>query len=352
MLVAVAALTWVTGAAALPILDQLLGGKPGATTAAATNVTVSSARLNGSVHPNGHGTKYRFEYGPTVAYGATTSEVSVGGGQSWVSAAANVSGLQAATTYHFRVVATNSKGTNRGDDFVFTTSAAPPGDPGPGSDPGDESDPGSGSGTGSGTGTGDPGDDTRDLISGDNSTVPVAPQLGESVVVAPGEGELLVRRPGRSSFVPLAYGSELPVGTEVDASNGSIALTSALPSGKVQTGKFGGGRFVIDQGARGYVDLFLRGRACAPSARSSYSTAGAAKRKPGRRLWGSDHGGRFRTHGKNSHATVRGTRWVVVDTCAGTLTKVSSGAVMVRDEVRRKSVLVKAGERYLAKPPR
>src|SRR3712207_6890811 len=37
-----------------------------------------------------------------------------------------------------------------------------------------------------------------------------------------------------------------------------------------------------------------------------------------RRLWGRDKGGRFRTHGKNSHATVRGTRWLVEDRCDGT----------------------------------
>jgi ferric-dicitrate binding protein FerR (iron transport regulator) len=76
----------------------------------------------------------------------------------------------------------------------------------------------------------------------------------------------------------------------------------------------------------------------------------AAARRRGRKLWGSDDGGRFRTHGKNSHATVRGTRWLVQDRCDGTLTRVTEGSVVVRDKVRGKRVIVEAGERYLARP--
>ena len=84
------------------------------------------------------------------------------------------------------------------------------------------------------------------------------------------------------------------------------------------------------------------------------STAGvsatAARKKQGRRLWGRDHGGRFRTHGRNSHATVRGTRWLVADSCKGTYTRVSRGSVVVRDTVRKKRIVLKAGEHYLARP--
>jgi hypothetical protein len=112
---------------------------------------------------------------------------------------------------------------------------------------------------------------------------------------------------------------------------------------------------VIRQGKKGYVDLYLRGPVCrrpaAASAASVASVARASKKKK-RRLWGKDHGGRFRTHGKNSHATVRGTRWVVEDSCKGTLTRVTSGFVIVTDTVRGKRVRVDAGERYLARPRR
>jgi hypothetical protein len=67
-----------------------------------------------------------------------------------------------------------------------------------------------------------------------------------------------------------------------------------------------------------------------------------------RRLWGRDSGGRFRTYGRHSHATVRGTRWLTEDRCGGTLTRVTEGAVVVRDLARRRSVVVRAGHSYLA----
>jgi hypothetical protein len=353
LVVAGSLVTLTASATAVPILDDLLGSKPSVSASAATSVTGTGATLHGKVDPNGLNTKYFFEYGTTVAYGTPTSQASAGGGNGWVQVAAVVSGLEPNTTYHFRLVATNSKGTTRSGDLTFQTATAPPdpdpGEPDPGEEPGgDSEDPGSGSG--SGTGSNDPADPNRD----ERSPGTVEPELGKSVLVAPSEGDLRVRLPGRSAFAPLAHGSELPVGTEIDASAGSIALTSALPSGELQTGRFGGGRFKIGQGRDGYVDLYLRGRACPrPRAKHSLATASTAANKPRkRRLWGRDHGGRFRTHGRNSHATVRGTRWVVGDSCAGTLTRVTSGSVVVRDRVRHKRLVLQAGERYLARPPR
>jgi hypothetical protein len=47
---------------------------------------------------------------------------------------------------------------------------------------------------------------------------------------------------------------------------------------------------------------------------------------------------------------VRGTRWLTVDRCDGTLTRVTDGAVVVRDFARQRRVLVRAGEAYLAQP--
>ena len=150
----------------------------------------------------------------------------------------------------------------------------------------------------------------------------------------------------------LATDTEVPLDTEIDASHATIALTSALPSGHTQTGRFGGGRFQLRQGRRGYVDLYLRGRACPTSGRhaqvGSASAAYARRRRPNH-LWGHDHGGRFRTHGRHSQATVRGTRWLVADRCDGTLTLVTKGSVVVRDTVRHRRLALHAGERYLAR---
>ena len=47
---------------------------PAAVTGAATNVTTSSATLNGTVDPNGRATVWYFEYGTSTSYGSKTAE--------------------------------------------------------------------------------------------------------------------------------------------------------------------------------------------------------------------------------------------------------------------------------------
>ena len=61
--------------------------------------------------------------------------------------------------------------------------------------------------------------------------------------------------------------------------------------------------------------------------------------------------GGFRTSGRNSSATVRGTIWDVTDRGDGTLTHVKRGKVIVRDFRRRKNITVTTGKSYLAKAP-
>ena len=150
----------------------------------------------------------------------------------------------------------------------------------------------------------------------------------------------------------MATDAEVPFGSEIDASHARIALTSALPSGRTQSGRFGGGRFQLRDGRRGYVDFYLRGRACPRSRRHAHvgsASAASARRRRRNHLWGHDHGGRFRTHGRHSQATVRGTRWLVADRCDGTLTLVTKGSVVVRDTVHNRRLVLHAGERYLAR---
>lgn len=69
-----------------------------------------------------------------------------------------------------------------------------------------------------------------------------------------------------------------------------------------------------------------------------------------RALWAKGSG-RFRTKGRYSSATVRGTNWLTSDRCDGTFTQVKQGSVAVRDVRRKKTVVVKAGRSYLAKAP-
>ena len=99
--------------------------KPEVTTGSASSVTASSATLNGTVNPNGASTTYYFQYGTTTSYGSSTTSTSAGSGSSSVSAIGPVSGLICSTTYHYRLVATNSAGTSYGSDKIFTTSDCP-----------------------------------------------------------------------------------------------------------------------------------------------------------------------------------------------------------------------------------
>ena len=189
------------------------------------------------------------------------------------------------------------------------------------------------------------------------------PAGGKTVIVNPGRGRLRVRRPASPSFVPLAGPASLPVGSVVDARAGQAQLvTAAGADGGLQSGNFRGSKFEVRQsaGGKGMTTLVLRGGdfgACrreARRARRAGVLAGASyiRRDPVRSLWGRDRRGHFRTFGRHSQATVRGTRWLTADRCDGTLTRVTEGAVSVRDRARHRTVLVRAGHSYLARAPR
>jgi hypothetical protein len=95
-------------------------GPPVVTTSPATNVIASSATLNGSLDPHGLTTTVNFQYGTTTSYGHTTAMQSQTG-STYRNIAANISGLTTHTTFHFRIMATNSAGTRFGSDRTFTT---------------------------------------------------------------------------------------------------------------------------------------------------------------------------------------------------------------------------------------
>jgi hypothetical protein len=98
---------------------------PTATTLAATSVTAGSAILNASVDPNGTDAHAYFQYGLNTSYSNATAVSDVGAGNVSL-ALSELVGLAANTTYHFRVVAYNTGGTNDGADLSLITSPLPP----------------------------------------------------------------------------------------------------------------------------------------------------------------------------------------------------------------------------------
>ena len=95
-------------------------GRPVVTTNPASLITSHSARLNGSVNPHGLSTTVYFQYGRTTSYGSRTLNQTKTG-NNYQNVSANIFGLSANTTYHFRIVAINSGGTRYGGDRTFTT---------------------------------------------------------------------------------------------------------------------------------------------------------------------------------------------------------------------------------------
>jgi hypothetical protein len=96
---------------------------PGAVTGAASSITATSATLNATVNPNGSEVSAcMLEYGATTSYGSSAPcTPSPGSGENPVAVSASVTGLTTATTYHFRVSATNAGGTSNGSDQTFNT---------------------------------------------------------------------------------------------------------------------------------------------------------------------------------------------------------------------------------------
>ncbi len=107
---------WVFGPPVAPVVDRELTAEVG----------ISEAKLGALVRPGGIQTTYRFEYGPTSAYGSSTPfpEGSVGEGLEAHAVWAAASGLAPGSTYHYRVVASNEVGTVYGPDQTFTTLTA------------------------------------------------------------------------------------------------------------------------------------------------------------------------------------------------------------------------------------
>ena len=196
------------------------------------------------------------------------------------------------------------------------------------------------------------------------------PTLGVDVNVEPVSGTVLVGIRGAAraaglgrasqkgiTFVPLAEASQIPVGSFLDTRKGTVRMESARDrAGTRQRGTFLNSIFQVRQSRKprlkGLTDLVLKGGSfgrCGTAGRAGGATA-ALSRRTIRRLRASANG-RFRTSGRNSSASVRGTAWDMIDRCDGTLTKVKRGRVVVRDFRRKRNITLTAGKSYLAKAP-
>jgi hypothetical protein len=194
---------------------------------------------------------------------------------------------------------------------------------------------------------------------------PDPPTLGKDVTVTVVKGDVLVKLPkGKaarvsqkgSDFVPVSVVRSIPVGSIVDTTEGTIRLSSRRKKGgKKQSGTFSKGVFQVLQSrkakAKGLTELRLKGsiaKHCPKGKKSGVRATASLSKKTIRRLR-SKARGRYRTRGRHSAATVRGTTWTVADRCDGTLTKVKRGKVTVRDFRAKRTITLGRGKRYLAR---
>jgi hypothetical protein len=313
-----------------------VGATPVAATDTANEVKPDRALLTGIVDTNGLPTNWLFEYGPTTAYGSQTPLETLPGAATPQAVAATASGLESDTTYHYRLLAVNAGGVSVGEDRTFTT----------------------------------PKKTIEDLpppVVG--KTTNVEPVSGKVLVAIPG-GAAAARRGAASqkglTFIPLEEARQIPVGSFLDTSDGRVEVQTATgAAAKTQAGQFFDGLFQILQARsgeeRGLTEMRLKGssfRRCRSGRRGKRASATvgqaialAARKKLSKstvRSLGGNAKGNFRTRGRHSVATVRGTIWTVADRCDGTLTKVKRGKVAVRDFREKRTVVVGAGKSFLA----
>jgi uncharacterized protein (TIGR02145 family) len=105
----------------IDIFLRSTGLKPNAFPKQATEITSTSATLNGIVNANDLETAVTFEYGSSTAYGSMVNAIpAIVAGHYNVSVKAAVTGLTPGIQYHFRIKADNSQGTTYSPDMLIS----------------------------------------------------------------------------------------------------------------------------------------------------------------------------------------------------------------------------------------
>lgn len=198
-----------------------------------------------------------------------------------------------------------------------------------------------------------------------------APVFGRTATLRPVSGVVRIKPPGATGYAPLSSAKTVPLRTAVDTAKGTVRLTAAKRQARdsaarapraPETGLFHGGTFRVTQriarsrlrGGESVGFTVLRLARQPPSGcgrNNAGSAAGVANRgrSGGGRLWGDAHGN-FQTGGRYATVTVRGTKWLTEETCAGTRVKVTRGVVSVNDLPHRRTIILRAPHSFLAHP--
>jgi len=160
--------------------------------------------------------------------------------------------------------------------------------------------------------------------------------------------------PAMDRLVPLRYSILLRSGYRgrpapwFDASACSVRLTATPGQGRRASATVSDGAALVAQGSgrRVATQLSVVPPACV-AAGSGRATAG--RRTARLRVSTGRARGRWRVRGRFSIAASFGTDWTTLEGCSTTTTIVRRGRVRVRDDVKRRTVTVRAGHRYVAR---
>jgi hypothetical protein len=186
------------------------------------------------------------------------------------------------------------------------------------------------------------------------------PVLGDSTNLNPVSGTILIKLPGSNTFISLPAGTNVPIGSTVNADNGTVSITLALPNGTTETGEFYDGEFVLTQAPDGTFTPVITGGSFlgCPRAQtgkhSGRASASSSKKKPGtvvRQLWGNAHGN-YTTKGRYGSASVSGTIWLVQDRCDGTyIFALKDDVYVIVYAHRHRRIHILQGQHILIPPP-
>jgi hypothetical protein len=324
----------------------------------AATVSTSTPTLTGTADPTGGDVSVRVYSGGVAAGAPLQTLVAARSGGSWSA----VTGALAPGQYTAQATQPNAQGINGVSAPATFTVVQPPQAPPPIQQQQQQLQPGDRDHDGI----------PDNLDTSDGSLPPIPGESFDARVLSgtvfikypKGKGPRAVTAP--KGFVRLQGAANVPMGSQLDTRKGRVAVTSAAASAgtKTQTADFYQGIFQVKQALPKkkpkkpvalITDLVLTGEPprseCAPL-RGAVSAAAKKKKRGAKstlgKLWGNGKG-KFRTTGKYSSATVRGTIWLTQDRCDGTLTRVTRGTVSVRDFKRKRTVTVKAGRSYLAR---
>ncbi len=187
------------------------------------------------------------------------------------------------------------------------------------------------------------------------------PRVGGGSNAIPANGSNEYELPGTHKWVRLRSSARLPNGTVIDASSGTVQLTSSEPGGQTQSVAAWGGQFKVTNTHNGGTVLTVKGTwdGSGTATTASVRSHGSKKKKPvvTGNLWSKGHGN-MTTKGSYGSAAVLGTRWLTRNTKSGTLFRVAKNRLDTNDSIKvtvdypeRHTVTLRQGESLLAPAP-